>query len=288
MTNVLLDKGIVRLKLCRHGHMLFMATDTFIGRSLDFYGEYCEGEAAIFREAVKPGQTVLDIGANVGPHTVVFANAVGPRGTVLAFEPQRVLFQMLCANAAMNGLGNIHTYQAVVGRENGEAIMPRIDYRRGGNFGGATPLKEGDGESVPVITVDSLNLEACHFIKIDVEGMEGEVLAGAANTIARLRPLMYVENDRPANSRALLAQLLGLDYRLYWHCPPLFYEANFFGNSRNIFSNLRSCNVICLPRERPQSTPNMIEIMSPDDTTPFAKRPSDGQTPVDLGEAQKD
>jgi FkbM family methyltransferase len=287
MTTVLLDKGIVRLKLCRHGHMLFLATDTFIGRSLDFYGEYCEGEAAIFREAVRPGQTVLDIGANVGPHSVVFAKAVGAQGTVLAFEPQRVLFQMLCANAAMNGFGNIHTYQAVVGSGNGEMVLPRIDYTRGGNFGGVTPLPEGEGETVPVTTVDSLGLEACHFIKIDVEGMESEVLAGATDTITRLRPLLYVENDRPAKSKALLTQLMALDYRLYWHCPTLYVEANFFGNTRNIFSNLRAHNVICLPRERPQSTPNMIEVTSPDDPVPFTRAASNGEALVDLAEAEK-
>ena len=73
-----------RLKVCRYGQMLFNVNDRYIGRSLDLYGEYSEGEVALFRQIVWPGDVVVDVGAHVGAHTLFFARQVGPAGRVLA------------------------------------------------------------------------------------------------------------------------------------------------------------------------------------------------------------
>jgi hypothetical protein len=124
----LLDQGHIRLKQCRHGLMLYLVTDLYVGRSLDRYGEYGEEEVGLLRMIVRPGWMVLDIGANMGAHTVSLARATGPKGVVLAFEPQRVLFQILCANVALNGLANVSTNQAAVGCEAGTVIVPNLDY----------------------------------------------------------------------------------------------------------------------------------------------------------------
>ncbi|HEV3118087.1 MAG TPA: hypothetical protein VGY58_13625, partial [Gemmataceae bacterium] len=66
-----------KVKRCRHGLMLYQPHDTVIGRSLDLYGEYSEGEVALFRHAVARGATVLDIGAHIGAHTVPLAQFTG-------------------------------------------------------------------------------------------------------------------------------------------------------------------------------------------------------------------
>ena len=76
--------------------MLYNVNDDYIGRSLDIYGEFSEGEIEAFSLLVHPGDIVLDVGANIGSHTIWFAQAVGPTGGVMAFEPQRLLFQTLC------------------------------------------------------------------------------------------------------------------------------------------------------------------------------------------------
>jgi len=55
-----------------------------------------------FRQLVQPGWSILDIGANMGAHTIALARLVGPTGKVLSFEPQRIIFQALCANVALN------------------------------------------------------------------------------------------------------------------------------------------------------------------------------------------
>ncbi len=135
--------------------MLYLVTDQYVGQSLDYYGEYSEEEAGLLRMIVRPGWMVLDIGANMGAHTVTLAQAAGPKGVVLAFEPQRVIFQILCANVALNGLGNIYTNQAAVGREAGAVTVPNLDYLEVGNYGGL-PLGWSEGERVSRVTVDLL------------------------------------------------------------------------------------------------------------------------------------
>jgi hypothetical protein len=97
--------------------------------------------------------------------------------------------------------------------------------------------------------------------------MEIEALHGAAATIERFRPLMYVENDRKDRSAALIARIQSYGYRLYWHLPPLYRPNNFRGDAENIFGGKVSVNMICIPHEIPQAAlTNLREVKGPDDT----------------------
>ncbi len=241
-------KPFNRVKSCRHGTMLYNVHDIYIGRSLDLYGEYSEGEADLFRQLLKPGMVVAEVGANIGAHTVLLAQLIGVGGRVWAFEPQRIVYQTLCANLALNSITNVDCRNVAVGREPGELIVPRLDYDRDNNFGGLGLGTYTDGERVPVVTLDSLGLRHCDLIKIDVEGMEQEVLTGATATIARCRPLLYVENDRKEKSADLVRLIAGLGYDLYWHVTPYFNAANFAKNPENVFGQIVSLNMICCPR----------------------------------------
>lgn len=262
----LLEKDHVRLKLCRYGPMLYLAQDRYIGRSLDRYGEFSHGETDVFRQLVRPGWTIVEVGANIGAHTVFLAQATGPRGAVWAFEPQRIIFQILCANVALNALGNVHAQLAAVGKEPSTITVPALDYSTFQNFGGLTLGEWTTGERVNVVTIDSLDLPACQMLKVDVEGMEGEVISGAERTIRRFRPLLYVENDRREKSAALIRQLFELDYRLYWHLPSLFNTQNFFGQpAADGFDHIVSANLLGLHRSVPQDLRGFREVASPED-----------------------
>ena len=234
---------------CRHGTMLYSTRDHYVGGSLAKYGEFSTGEVDLFGQMLRPGDTVVEVGANIGAHTVALAQLVGPTGTVHAFEPQRIIFQMLCANVSLNGLTNVHTVQAGLAAAPGNLQVPPQDYAGPGNFGGIS-LSPGQGETVALRTLDELALPALRLLKIDVEGMESEVLRGAADTIKRLRPFLYVENDRDAKSAALIRQIFELDYRLWWHLPRMFNPGNFRGVAENIFGPVISINMVGVPRER--------------------------------------
>jgi FkbM family methyltransferase len=236
-------------KVCRFGTMLYPARDTLIGRSLDRYGEYCLGEVELFQEFVKPGDLVVEVGANLGVHTVPLARMAGPTGGVVAFEPQPIIFQILCANLALNSILTVVAEQKGLGRRPGVAHIPSLDYGQENNFGGLSLERVTEGVQVPVTMLDTYRLPACSFIKIDAEGMESQVLEGAAQTIDRLRPVLYVENDRRDRSPELIGLLEAMGYRLHWHSTPLFNPDNFAGETENVLGGIVSQNMLCLPRE---------------------------------------
>jgi len=237
-----------RRKQCRHGFLLYNSHDEFVGRSLDYYGEFSEGEVALFEKLVKPGQVVVEVGSNIGCHTVVLAHLVGPTGAVHAFEPQRIVFQTLCANLSLNSITNVFAYQVAIGKTAGKVVVPVPDYCQDGNFGAVELGRHTVGETASMHTIDSLNLTGIHFLKIDVEGMEQEVLEGAVQTISNHAPVLYVENDRPAKSDALLRFIAGLGYRIFQHTPPLFNPCNYNNYPVNVFGQIHSLNLLCLPK----------------------------------------
>ncbi|MBV9567006.1 MAG: FkbM family methyltransferase [Hyphomicrobiales bacterium] len=266
----LLENREVRLKATRHGLMLYHSKDAYVGRSFDLYGEFSEGEIGLFRQLLQPGSVVLDIGANIGAHTLYFAAAVAPGGGVIAYEPQRAIHQMLCANLALNGITNVRALLAGAGRERGIAQVPVLDYTAANNFGGISLGMGGPSEPVDIVPVDALGLGRCDLMKIDVEGMEGEVVAGAGATIARFRPMLYVENDRREKSAALIEQLLSLGYELFWHLPSLFNPQNFFGQAANVFEGIVSINMLGVPREAKHNVSGFHRVGDPEDW-PLAK-----------------
>jgi FkbM family methyltransferase len=190
---------------------------------------------------------------------------VGEQGAVFAFEPQRIVFQTLCANIALNQLVNVVARQQGLGRQFGEMVLPNVDPRVENNFGGMSLLSDGVGEKVGIATIDSLGLQRCNLIKVDVEGMEEEVIAGAVNTIAKFRPLLYLENDRVEKSASLIRFLQSLNYRVWWHITPLFNPDNFAKNSNNIFGGVVSINILCQPAELARPVAGLREILDADD-----------------------
>jgi FkbM family methyltransferase len=226
--------------------MVFNVNDRYVGRSLDLYGEYSEGEVALFRQLLRVGDVAVDAGANIGAHTLALARLVGESGAVVAFEPQRIPFQALCANLALNSIANVIAHQAALGEAPGAVVVPPIDYRKPGNFGGVALGGHEKGERVPVVTIDGLGLGACRLLKVDVEGMEAAVLRGARTTIERHHPVLYVENDRNESAAPLLRLIAGFGYRIYRHEPRLFNPANFLGNQANVFGAIVSRNILCV------------------------------------------
>jgi len=257
-------EGAYRLKRCRYGPMLFNRHDRFVGRSLDRYGEYCESEAALLRSVLRPGDVAIEAGANIGAHTVAMAKALEGTGRVIAFEPQRLVFQLLCANLALNELYNVEARSVGLGKAPGRVRLPVALPGQEFNFGGVALAGHDSGEAVPIETVDAMNLRSCRLIKADVEGMEQEVLQGAEATIRRCRPILYLENDRRDHSPALLRMVMGWGYRVWWDVPPLYNPNNVAGDPENIFPAVHSLNIFCIPEEQ-QGRAQTPPVASPEE-----------------------
>lgn len=264
----------------RDGVFLINTNDTFVGRSLQVYGEYCRDESRMLRQLVHPGDTVMEIGANIGSHTVGLAKAVGPQGRVLAFEPQRACFALLQSQIALNELTNVLAFNQGAGDRSSTFYVPQIDYTAAKNFGGVALAERPspDHEAVAVVRLDDCCRDLkVHLLKIDVEGMESQVVDGARGLITASRPRLYVENDRIAKSPALIRRLFDLDYRLWWHLPALFHPDNFFGVPENVFGRpITSKNMIGIPAEDTKTRiAGLFEITSPDESHPSQARARD-------------
>jgi len=251
-----------RAKATKYGLMLYSLNDTFIGRSLDQYGEWTEFEIDLLT-LIGPDDTVIDVGANIGTHTLAFA-AIAK--SVHAFEPQPRLFRILAANLALNGIDNVVAHKMAVGSRCGQisiAYLPPDDAIF--NFG-ALPLDAPTGQQIPasIVTVDSLGLSPS-LIKIDVEGMEGEVIAGASETIKRCSPAIYLENNGQ-DSKSAAAALAAINYRAWWSLGPYFNPKNHFANPVNIWPDVMpSSNLIALPHD-PDVRFDLPEFLGPDDS----------------------
>jgi FkbM family methyltransferase len=253
----------------RHGWMAYNPHDLYIGRSIERYGEFGETELDVMRAALAPGGVVFDVGANIGTHAVALARHVGPSGLVFAFEPQRVVHGILQTNVTLNGLTAVHPVHAAVGKEPGQILVPDFVYANAGNYGSIAMTPAEHGWPVRMTTLDEyVWVPRCDLVKIDVEGMEPDVLDGAHAFLDRFRPVLYVENDRAATSEAVLSRLLAAGYRVYWHVMPIYNPNNWRGDAENVFGNTGTINVLCIPRERQIDVVGFQEVVAANEPPP--------------------
>ena len=250
--------GFYKIVFGRDGVFLANQNDFYVGGALIRYGEFSHLEMDTFEKFLSlPDMVLVEIGANIGAHTVGLSKKVK---RLVAFEPQPQVFYNLCANIALNSIQNVDCYNVGLGSEASTLYLPEIDHSKPNNFGGISLLKEGKYE-IPIRTLDSYNLNT-QFIKIDVEGMETDVLKGSVNTINKCKPVMYIENDRKEKSIELIEYLWSLNYKLYWDCPNLFNPHNFFGKSEDYAPNIVSVNMICLPDTIAHETFNLPRLIT--------------------------
>lgn len=178
-----------------------------------------------FLESADNGAVALDIGANYGLYACAFARTLGPvRGTCHAFEAQRIIASMIGGTAVLNGIENLYVHHVAVGNCDCQIPIPGFDYNKELNFGSIEfgdkqrePLSQrrndrATPEMVAQITIDDMDYQNVHLIKIDVEGMEELVIDGARRTIARDLPVMCIEWIKSDKTRLVaLCKSFGLE-----------------------------------------------------------------------------
>lgn len=194
--------------------MLINRNDSIIGPSISRIGNWESKYIRVLKQIIErysPGNQTVDIvdgGANYGVYSMAFADLCTRRTRVHAVEAQRLIFQMLNANIALNSIENVWTYHAVLDECSGRSVtMTPPDLNHRANFGAFeinddVRLSDYDGthfmakESVKSLCIDDLQLSNCALIKLDVEGMEVNAIAGAMNTIHRDRPVLFFERHK--------------------------------------------------------------------------------------------
>jgi len=186
------------------------------------YGTWEPEVMNVVAATVKPGMTVIDIGAHIGYYTLLFAKGVGPKGCVVAFEPLPVNFELLKRNIQLNELHNVQTFSQAVFSRNEEIILTVPDDLP---YSGDASVYHGRGTKqfrVPAIALDtfcdSSGLRP-DIVKMDVEGAEYDVFMGAKKTIGRFRPKLLIELhhfDGNVTAHPVPDLLTTWGYRIQW------------------------------------------------------------------------
>lgn len=155
---------------------------------LDFLNHICTIKNGIVSKAIQDG-LVLDIGANIGNHTIFFLTKKAKK--VISFEPVKDTFDILKKNIEINNFQNkVNLFNIGVGQTKGKAILK---YYNSKNIGMSQLSSDKNGD-IPILSLDELNIEEyINFIKIDVEGFEADVIKGMTETIKRNKPLIMIE-----------------------------------------------------------------------------------------------
>lgn len=241
----------------KEGRILVSDKDKYIGRSFIEYGEFSRGEVELFEFAICKQDVVADIGANFGAHTLVFSRLAK---TVYAVEPQRMVYNALCGTLALNDITNVIAVNCAIGETSGAIGCVNIDPNVENNFGGMG-LRELPTESIEY-TIPLLPFTShVNFMKVDVEGMEVEVIKGSAEMIKACRPTIYIENDRKDHSEELIKLLQSLGYHCHWHLTSLFSGDNYFDNKVDVFPGITSLNMLCIQQDI--IIPGMQKVTAP-------------------------
>lgn len=247
----------------RYGSFIHFSNDNPIGACLHHYGEWAQQEFDLFDQFLTAESNVIDVGANIGTHSVYFSKKCN-QGNVIAIEPQIYIFQMLAANLLLNGCYNTVPVQAGASSKSGVVKMVNINpfVENTINYGEFKINNDSnEGIETNIITLDKyVNLNKFNLIKLDVEGLEVEVLNGAKKLLKKHKPFLYIEFNNKQGNDELLNQIYELDYVPYWHIYSKHNPNNHNGQTNNIWEapnyvmDIRNLdaryegNAFCLPK----------------------------------------
>ncbi|SMF95303.1 methyltransferase, FkbM family [Methylomagnum ishizawai] len=143
---------------------------------------------------IPPGAIIADVGTNIGNHTVYFSKVCRAE-RVYSFEPLHETFRILQRNIALNEITNVIATNAAVGERPCRTNLGRYNAVNTG----ASSFQVGDDGEYAMTSLDTMNLERLDFLKMDVEGGHVAALMGAKETLARCRPIIWVELRKPLN-----------------------------------------------------------------------------------------
>lgn len=206
------------------GYFVATPLNDYVGRAIYYSGDLDRKVTWACTKLVRPGDTVIDIGANLGLVTMILASLVGPLGSVLAFEPIPRMQDLIKGALAKNAIQNVKLFGCALGAERGQMdLFVPVDHAGCATFSPERIAKGAESISVPVERLSDLlrqeELSPVRLIKIDVEGFESEVLKGAYEWMSKSPPdsvLFELNGQESVLNDNLAVRLLDeLDYQFF-------------------------------------------------------------------------
>jgi FkbM family methyltransferase len=193
-----------------------------IDRSIYFKGCFEPMATAVMYKYVKFGMTVLDIGANIGCHTLLYAKLVGRSGKVIAFEPMKWAIAKLKRNMELNDFSNIIVEKVALSDVNDKrSVYFRSSYTLDDDSAPESEVNEDVNFMTLDTYVESRRLNKIDFIKLDVDGFESKVIRGGLKTIRKFKPVIIMElgkytlTEHGDSAERLIDLLSGVGYSFY-------------------------------------------------------------------------
>lgn len=218
------DQKIVLDNIIPHGIKLWYFINSDIGfNGLYLFGQFEPEEIKLIKKIIRPGDTFVDVGANIGYHTVIAAKTVGPKGQVHAIEPFSSNVNLIKKNIIANNLSNVQVHPIVTGHQNKTVMLNAYsDYAYNSLYKLdrqtfynqiKVPMKKID------TLVENLHIKNIKLIKIDVEGAELRVLQGARETLVSQKPdiICEIEDSNLTTQRHTVKSVIKYIYSLGYH-----------------------------------------------------------------------
>lgn len=236
-----------------NGLIFHLDTASYLEWTLFFYGHYEPIIGKLIKQFVRTGDCCLDVGANIGIHTLAMAQQTGPTGSVIACEPHPLICQKLQKNRTLNAYSWITIEELALSSAPGEAILYGFD-GHDANQGTSSLLALHDNKTctftVSVTTLDTYaqktKLSSLDFIKIDVEGYEEEVIMGGLESIEHWKPVIIFEHNKkhPGKTSSILGALKKFDYTFH----QIFYAHT--EALKEIKNPITASNILAVPPQR--------------------------------------
>jgi FkbM family methyltransferase len=229
------------MKLTKEG-IAVIEGDEYLSKDIETQGRLDVARDFLlqFKQYIPEGGTVIDVGACLGDYTVTFAEFVGPKGSVYAFEPNPIVWDCLVHNIMK--MPNVYCFKWALGASDGIGVM-NLDLRNiGASWFSSSPVQAKGQvnisvDCIPVHRLDDWVGAKVDFIKLDAEGYEPWILDGGKATIIKYRPVMLIEID----TRALGFQGFKPE-DVYMRLDALNYDFPRFEGPHG--------DILCVPKER--------------------------------------
>ena len=210
----------------RVGIVQYFPDQPLVGDSIGWYGEYLQPQLDLLARLIRPGASLMEVGEGVGVHALFLAALVGPSGHLFLYEPRPLMQRVLRQNLAANRVGNVTLMKRALG-----------------------PAAEASAAETPTESLDELQLDQLQLLKIDNDADALDVLAGGAETLWRLRPLLFIAARDDASLRAVASRVRELSYRCWRMETAWFSTTNFNRREADIFSGRAALALLAIPEE---------------------------------------
>jgi FkbM family methyltransferase len=207
----------------RLGFRMHVDLAEWIGQHIYMTGNYEPETTSLICSLIREGDTIVDVGANIGFITLAASRKVGPSGKVLAFEPVSSTCAALRHNLLINNASNVVVHEIALSNASGMVTIYEGPIRNKGRSS-IRPMSDASGhQTVPMAAFDALDMstEPVRLVKIDVEGAEQLVVEGMMEFLRRNRPHIIVEVSRDFlrefghSEASLCKKLTGIGYHMY-------------------------------------------------------------------------